>query len=216
MASNHVTVIQCLNTTSFVNTVIPALRVHCLLQLPIPFLPTYLRYSCNVIRWNFSSLPRCKNDKAQWSSIAVENRTKFICRKEVYWHYDDVRMGAIASQITSLTIVYSIVYSDADQRKHQSSASLAFVRGIHRGPVNFPHKWPVTRKMFPFDDVIMDLINSGYASPPCHYKELHLARIYLMNVDRLCFIVIFIFERVSSLFILTSTPKFTLFSHSRF
>ena len=70
-------------------------------------------------------------------------------------HYDDVRMGAIASQITSLTIVYSIVYSDADQRKHQSSASLAFVRGIHRGPVNFPHKWPVTRKMFPFDDVIM-------------------------------------------------------------
>ena len=40
-------------------------------------------------------------------------------------------------------------------RKHQSSASLAFVREIHRGPVNFPHKWPVTRKMFPFDDVIM-------------------------------------------------------------
>ena len=64
-------------------------------------------------------------------------------------------MGAIASQITSLTIVYSTVYSDADQRKHQSSASLAFVRGIHRGPVNSPHKWPVTRKMFPFDDVIM-------------------------------------------------------------
>ena len=63
-------------------------------------------------------------------------------------------MGAIASQITSLTIVYSIVYSDVDQRKHQSSASLAFVRGIHRGPVNSPHKWPVTRKMFPFDDVI--------------------------------------------------------------
>ena len=64
-------------------------------------------------------------------------------------------MSAIASHITSLTIVYSIVYSDADQRKHQSSASLAFVRGIHRGPVNSPHKWPVTRKMFPFDDVIM-------------------------------------------------------------
>ena len=70
-------------------------------------------------------------------------------------HYCDVTMGRIASQITSLTIVYSIVYSDADQRKHQSSASLAFVRGIHRGPVNSPHKWPVTRKMFPFDDAIM-------------------------------------------------------------
>ena len=64
-------------------------------------------------------------------------------------------VGTIASQITSLTIVYSTVYSDADQRKHQSSASLAFVRGIHRGPVNSPHKWPVTGKMLPFDDVIM-------------------------------------------------------------
>ena len=52
-------------------------------------------------------------------------------------------------------IVYSTVYSGADQRKHQSSASLAFVRGFHRWPVNSPHKGPVTRKMFPFDDVIM-------------------------------------------------------------
>ena len=67
-------------------------------------------------------------------------------------------MGAIATQITSLTIVYSTVYSGADQSKHQSSASLAFVWGIHRGPVNSPHKWPVTRKMFPFDDVIMYLL----------------------------------------------------------
>ena len=74
-----------------------------------------------------------------------------------FLHYDDVIMTMLASQITSLTIVYSIVYSGVNQRKHQSSASLAFVREIHRGPVNFPHKWPVTRKMFPFDDVIMDL-----------------------------------------------------------
>ena len=64
-------------------------------------------------------------------------------------------MGSMASQITSLTIVYSAVYSGADQRKHQSSASLAFVRDIHRGPVNSPYNWPVTRKMFPLDDVIM-------------------------------------------------------------
>ena len=69
--------------------------------------------------------------------------------------YNDVIMSAIASQMTSLTIVYSTVYSDADQRKHKSSASLAFVREIHRWPVNFPHKWPVTRKMFPLHDVIM-------------------------------------------------------------
>ena len=70
-------------------------------------------------------------------------------------HYNDVIMSAMASQITNLTIVYSAVYSGTDQRKHQSSASLAFVRGIHRWPVNSPHKGPVTRKMFPFDDVIM-------------------------------------------------------------
>ena len=70
-------------------------------------------------------------------------------------HYSDVIMGAMGSQITGLAIVYSTVYSDADQRKHQSSASLPFVWGIHRGPVNCPHKWSVTRKMFPFHDVIM-------------------------------------------------------------
>ena len=92
--------------------------------------------------------------------------SKKIHRNSRYWdthfcyqcsnvHYSDVIMGAIASQITSLRIVYSTVYLDADQRKHQSSASLAFVWGIHRGPVNSPHKWPVTRKMFPFDDVIV-------------------------------------------------------------
>ena len=70
-------------------------------------------------------------------------------------HYIDVIMSTIASQINSLTIVYSTVYSGIDHRKHQTSASLAFVKGIHRWPVNSPHKGPVTRKMFPFDDVIM-------------------------------------------------------------
>ena len=72
-------------------------------------------------------------------------------------HFDDVVMGAMASQITIITIVYSIVYSGTDQRKYQSSVSLAFVRGIHRRPVNSPHKGPVTRKMFPSDDVIMSV-----------------------------------------------------------
>ena len=57
-------------------------------------------------------------------------------RKLFVSHYGDVIMGTIASQISSHTIVYSTVYSDADQRKHQSSASLAFVWGIYRGPVN--------------------------------------------------------------------------------
>ena len=70
-------------------------------------------------------------------------------------HYNDVIMSVMVSQITSLMIVYSSIDWGADQRKHQSSASLAFVRVIHRWSVNSPHKGPVTHKMFPFDDVIM-------------------------------------------------------------
>ena len=91
-------------------------------------------------------------------------------------HYDDVIMTMLASQITSLMVVYSIVYSGVNQRKHQSSASLALVQEIHRGPVNFPHKWPVTRKMFPFDDVIM---HSGYREHYiCNREWKHIHWIY--------------------------------------
>ena len=73
-------------------------------------------------------------------------------------------MGAMASEIISLAIVYSTVYSGADQRKHQSSASLAFARVIHRWPVNSPLKWPVTREMLPFDDNIMTWAQIPYTS----------------------------------------------------
>ena len=91
-----------------------------------------------------------------WPDCAIWwHRTVSTAAQVMAWHYGYVIMGTMASQITSLIIVYSTVYSGADQRKHQSSASLAFVRGIHRGPVNSPHKWPVTQKKFPFDDVIM-------------------------------------------------------------
>ena len=70
-------------------------------------------------------------------------------------HYSDVMMSTIATQITGVSNVCLTVSSSADQRKHQSSASLAFVGGIHKWPLDSPHKGPVTRKMFPFDDVIM-------------------------------------------------------------
>ena len=79
----------------------------------------------------------------------------YIDRFEV--HYSDVIMTTMASLITSFTVVYLIVYSNADQWKHQCSALLAFVRGIHRWPVNSPYKGLVTRKMFSFDDVSMML-----------------------------------------------------------
>ena len=78
-------------------------------------------------------------------------------------------MSAMASQITSLAFVSSTVHSGANQRKHQSSASLAFVRGIHRWPVNSPHKGPVTRKMIPFDDVIMLVEDNDLSVPHSQY-----------------------------------------------
>ena len=104
-------------------------------------------------------------------------------------------MGAISSQITSLTIVNSTAYSDADQRKHQSSASLAFVRGIHRGPVNSPHKWPVRRKMFPFDDVIMwqksgsELICDKAGSNKVNTRTVYPKK-YAHGFVVLCFVVV--------------------------
>ena len=65
-------------------------------------------------------------------------------------------MSSMAFQITGVSSVYSAVFSSVDQSKYLSSASLAFVGGIHRWPVNSPHKGPVTRKNFPFDGVIME------------------------------------------------------------
>ena len=70
-------------------------------------------------------------------------------------HYNDVILSAVASQITNVSIVCSTVGSDADKRKHQSFASLAFVRGIYRWTVNSLHKRPVTRNFCQFSDVIM-------------------------------------------------------------
>ena len=92
----------------------------------------------------------------------------------LWWsHFNDVIMGATASQIPSLMLVYSTVYSGADQGRHQSSASLAFVWGIDRAPVNSPHKWPVTRKMFPFDDVIIPSWGNRLAPGKYSYDSPH-------------------------------------------
>ena len=91
------------------------------------------------------------------SRLSMQSYWNFTHRMTVLIsiHYSDVIMIAMASQIISVTFVYSTVYLGADQRKHQSPASLAFVRAIHRWPVNSPHKRPVTWQMLPFDDVIM-------------------------------------------------------------
>ena len=86
-------------------------------------------------------------------TVALQQATGTVASVLTRWnHYSDVIMGSMASQIISLTIVYLTVYSGGDQRKYQSSTSLVCRWGIHRWPVNSPHKRPVTRKMFPFDD----------------------------------------------------------------
>ena len=109
----------------------------------------------DTCRVTFFSIIRVSKQMEALSSHISSQKLHVITQMDVLMHYNDVIMGSMASQITSLIIVYSAVYFGAYQRKHQSSASLAFVRGINRGPVNSPHKWPITRKMFPFDDVLM-------------------------------------------------------------
>ena len=104
-------------------------------------------------------------NETDFSSVQIPLTIFLVIRST---HHGDVIMGAITSQITSLSIVNSTVYSGADQRKHQSSASLAFLRGNPRWPVNSPHKWPVTRKTFPFDDVIMN--NSAFVQSICWHR----------------------------------------------
>ena len=97
--------------------------------------------------------------------IFVSRDLKLICyfSREIgltvvfVMHYTDIIMSAMASKKTGVSIVCSTVYSGADERKHQSSSSLAFLKRIHQWLVHSPHKGTVTQKMFPFDDVIMTL-----------------------------------------------------------
>ena len=118
-------------------------------------------------------------------------------------HYNDIMKGTMASQITSLTIVHSTVYSGTDQRKHQS-----FVL-----PVNSPHKWTVTRKMFPFYDVIIWNMSTTYTKIwPMYYIPGNMHTVPGLS----CFVVVCywlivpISIRVTSLFDCPSANKVTL------
>ena len=137
------------------------------MHLNIPFWHNQ-QYSFIGFRLLLGAVQATNHHLAQWclvypcifASLGLNELRVYRCvihqsETQIYIHYSHVIMGAMTSQITSITIVYSTVYSGTYQRKHQSSASLDFVCGIHRWPVNFPHKWPVTRKMLPFYDVIM-------------------------------------------------------------
>ena len=91
-------------------------------------------------------------------------------------------MSAMDPEIICVSIAHSTVSSVADQRKHQSSASLAFVKGIHRWTVNFTQKCPVARKMFPFDDVMMrNLIHK--CMPNIEFLLYFKVMDYLYDID---------------------------------
>ena len=91
----------------------------------------------NIMHLLFKPKPK----KINWESGNIDHKLPPLCHQPAFpaiqypWnplHYSGVIMGSMASRITFLIIVYSTVYSGIDQRKHQSSASLACVRGIHR------------------------------------------------------------------------------------
>ena len=100
--------------------------------------------------------------KYEWSAKALctqKNLHVFFrthC-KTALLHYRDLIMSAMASQIIGVTIVYPTNCSRAYQR-NTKSASVAFVRGIHRSPVKSLHKSPATRNIFPFDDAIGNIL----------------------------------------------------------
>ena len=127
--------------------------------------------------WNKQHFLKCLTEMYRWNILHVASAEiiLLIVVKNLYHiklgqahvtctchliHYSDIIIGVMASQIASLMIVYSTVKSGADQRKYQSSASLAFVLGIQRWPVNSRHKGPVRWKMFPSDDVVMIIIKA--------------------------------------------------------
>ena len=143
---------------------------------PIPLKPTYVfrvvleskfvlsgfcRVKCggltnHRITWNRSHFTFWQDQIAGISS-SEKNVNSYNC-KSMYMktnHNSGIIMSEMASQITGVSIVFPIVCSGTYQRKHQSSASLVFVREIHRSPVGSLHKGLVTGKIFPFDDVII-------------------------------------------------------------
>ena len=147
----------------------PILRIKLVIILFKLLLCLYQRTPLMIYNYLSQCWPRAMSP----CGVTIPQAVKF------HPHYSHVIMSAMASQITAVTIVYSIVCWGADKKKHQSSASLAFVRGIHRWPVNSPHKGPVTRKMFPFDDVIMKLTFFWWSELGCIPKRLFLTFFFL-------------------------------------
>ena len=105
--------------------------------------------------WHLNRLKKCRDEITDTNDSDYPSGTGPMFIESLDLHYNDVILRAMASRITSLTIVCPIGYSGTDQWKHQSSASPAFVREFTGDRWISPHKGPVARKMFPFDDVII-------------------------------------------------------------
>ena len=109
-------------------------------------------------------------NKLQRGSFCLHWKRRFEALRMITWKIKiprainqfDVIMSAMAPRFTGVLIVYSAVCSGTDQRKHPSSASLAFARGTDQWLVNFPHKGPVTRKMFLLMTSSRILVMLGY------------------------------------------------------
>ena len=111
---------------------------------------------CCKTSWKLCSRSRCAF-VIFWlyNQFMADSCTLFTNILHICLHYNGVIMPAIASQITSLTIVYSTVYPRHRSKKISKLRATGLCARNHWWPVNSPHKGPVTRKMFPFDDVIM-------------------------------------------------------------
>ena len=112
-------------------------------------------FCSQVFNWPKVSMGLCNGLKVNWRQAITWSIDGPVCCR-IY-----ASSALYGLTLFNLTIDYSIVYSGADQRKHQSSASLAFLQGLHRGPVNSPHKWPISRIFFPFDDGIISMVSSN-------------------------------------------------------
>ena len=112
----------------------------------------------NLFRPTTDTTPKLWSTSPLWGKSTGDWWISFSKGQKCRKYYSDIIMSAMASQIINLMIVYSTIYSGTDQRKLQSSMSLAFVWGIHRWPVNSPYKGPVTLEIFPFDDVVITVI----------------------------------------------------------
>ena len=144
------------------------------------------QYSCHTIVQNFVAITQlqlgCRHNEIPikfelwWKNCSCNGPLIYVlplqwpcCMQDITLQWRRNECDGISNHQPE--ILYSTVYSGADQRKGQNSTSLALVRGIHRSPVNSPHKGPVTREMFPFDDVIM-VISCAYNYTNLYYLSM--------------------------------------------